>query len=72
MKQHLLKYRPVRTHTTTPRFTQRQIATAIAALRLWQRTDRAATEPENDIATDGEAYPALTNAEIDHLCDLLK
>ena len=50
-------------------FNERELATVLAALRLFQRTDSAHSGPENDIATNGGEFEPLTNAEIDVLCE---
>lgn len=47
----------------------RQHATVLAALRFWQRMPSEMSEPENDIATNGDDHPALTLEEIDALCE---
>lgn len=50
---------------------ERELATVLAALRLFQRTDSAHSGPENDIASNGGAIEPLSNAEIDDLCERL-
>lgn len=51
----------------------RQAASMLAALRLWQRLttrrQRAGGLPESAIATGGSKFRALTNPEIDELCE---
>jgi hypothetical protein len=47
----------------------RELATILAALRLWQATDSADTEEQNDIATNGGNLDAMSNEEIDILCE---
>lgn len=49
----------------------RELATILAALRLFQRLPSEMSEPENDIATDGGEFAALSLAEIDALCERL-
>lgn len=52
--------------------TARELATALAALRFFQRTSPTyGTTPETDIATDGGTLVPLTVPEIDALCDKL-
>lgn len=51
--------------------TNRQLATVLAALRWFQRTDSAETSAENDIATNGGTLDALSIDEIDDLCERL-
>jgi hypothetical protein len=53
------------------KFTARELATILAALRWFQRTDSAETPEENEIAIDGGAFDALSNHEIDVLCERL-
>ena len=48
----------------------RELATALAALRYWQRTGLNRDTPEDDIAMDG-CIRALTADEIDALCERL-
>ena len=48
----------------------RELATVLAALRFWQRKAMGG-DPELDIATDGETIDALSDAEIDTLCEQL-
>lgn len=48
--------------------TDRETATVLAALRLLQR-EGTLSDDLADIATDGDNFPALTDAEIDNLCD---
>jgi hypothetical protein len=43
----------------------------LASLRLWQRTPDYARGAETDIAIDGGHARALTNEEIDELCERL-
>ena len=50
---------------------EREFATVLAALRLFQRTDSALSGPENDIASNGGEIQPLSNAEIDDLCERL-
>ena len=50
-------------------FDSRELATLFAALRHWQATDSADTEKFNAIAADGDVHAALTNEEIDGLCE---
>jgi hypothetical protein len=49
----------------------RELATILAALRLHQRLPLESREPENEIATDGGEFDALSLAEIDALCERL-
>lgn len=49
----------------------RQLATVLAALRLWQRTDWPPADL-CDIATDGAEMEPLSVEEIDELCERLK
>ncbi len=50
---------------------ERQLGTALAALRLWQRqTDREARS-EDDIASNGGRLEPLSDEEIDELCEAL-
>lgn len=57
------------TSGTTVSFNRRELATVLAALRAFQRLGSELTEPENDIATCGGEFDALTVEEIDSLCD---
>ncbi|MCB5411676.1 hypothetical protein [Pseudogemmobacter faecipullorum] len=54
-----------------PELSYRELATILAALRLWQRTDNRAHIEESVIATDCETMLALDNDEIDALCERL-
>lgn len=56
------------TEGATVSLNKRELATVLAALRLFQRTDSEETEAENDIATCGGEFDALTTEEIDSLC----
>lgn len=47
----------------------RELATALAALRSWQRTGGAG--PEMEVATDGGSFEPLSAKEIDALCEKL-
>lgn len=47
----------------------RELATALAALRSWQRTGGFA--PEMEVATDGGTLKPLSSKEIDALCEKL-
>lgn len=49
----------------------RELATILAALRLFQRLPSEMSGPENDIATDCGEFAALSLAEIDALCERL-
>lgn len=49
----------------------RELATVLAALRYWQREGQMSSGHEHDIATDGDSLEALSNAEIDALCEAL-
>jgi hypothetical protein len=55
--------------TMTLPLTDREHATVLAALRFWQRMPSELSEPENDIATNGDEHAALTLEEIDALCE---
>lgn len=57
------------TSGATISFNERELATVLAALRAFRRLPSEATEPENDIATSAGKFDALTNEEIDELCD---
>ncbi|MHB8410222.1 MAG: hypothetical protein ACYDHY_19485 [Acidiferrobacterales bacterium] len=49
---------------------QRELATTLAALRLWQSTvERSGTGEYDDIATDFSTIEPLDAAEIDTLCE---
>jgi hypothetical protein len=48
---------------------KRELATILASLRHWQATDSEETEAANDIANDHGAFDALSNVEIDGLCE---
>jgi len=50
-------------------FDDQELATVLAALRLFQRTDSEDTEQENDIATSGGTCSALGIEDIDSLCE---
>lgn len=52
------------------RLDDRQTATILAALRLWQRDTKEIARHYHPIATDGGVVP-LDNAEIDALCEQL-
>lgn len=52
------------------RFNSRDTATILAALRFWQREGWSA-ETELCIASDGNAFAPLCDAEIDTLCDAI-
>ncbi len=58
--------------TVSLRFTERELATVLAALRYWQQ-DLAANEDEGPILPDHfeEGLAPLTVAEIDDLCERL-
>lgn len=43
----------------------------LAALRYWQREGRMSAGHEFDIAENGGEFSALTNDEIDELCERL-
>lgn len=49
--------------------TERELATVLAALRLWQKG--CADADLQSIASDEGAFPALDNAEVDDLCERL-
>lgn len=49
----------------------RELATILAALRLFQRLPSEASGPENEIATDSGEFEALSLVEIDALCERL-
>ena len=49
----------------------RQLATALAALRYWQREGLMSSGGESDIATDGGTLQAMDDNEIDLLCEEL-
>ena len=51
------------------KFTDRELATVLAALRMWQRLGVARDCPEQDIATDGGNIKPLHDHDIDDLCD---
>jgi hypothetical protein len=51
---------------------ERDLATILAALREYQsimRGDEPSEDANEEIATDGGAFHALTGSEIDGLCD---
>jgi hypothetical protein len=49
-----------------------QLGTILAALRLWQsELEKRRVPYDDEIATDGGAFPALTVDEIDLLCEEL-
>jgi hypothetical protein len=48
-------------------FTQREIGTVLAALRQWQ--DPTPNNDPYDIATDDGMFEALSEEEIDDLCE---
>lgn len=58
---------------TTCDLDEREAATVLAALRHWQRGlgDDVETSEVDDIATNGGALEALSEAEIDALCERL-
>jgi len=49
-------------------FTRRELATVLAALRMYQRLAPGSTPPELDIATDGGLIRPMTVEAIDDLC----
>lgn len=49
----------------------RELATVLAALRLWQREGWRSGGGEHDIATVGGELKPLSDIEIDGLCDHL-
>lgn len=61
------------TERDTLTLSTRELATALAALRYWQRDKMSSLrigDPEDDIATDG-GIDALDRSEIDALCERL-
>jgi hypothetical protein len=56
------------TEGATVTLNKRELATVLAALRAFARLGSEETEPENDIATCGGEFDALTVDEIDELC----
>lgn len=48
---------------------RREVATILAALRMWQDNPYGISRVESDIATDGGTLAPLTNDEIDDLCE---
>jgi hypothetical protein len=50
---------------------ERELATILAALRLWQREGHRLGDCEDEIATDGQTLDRLTDTEIDLLCERL-
>lgn len=53
------------------RLSDRELSTVLAALRYWQREGRMSAGHEFDIAENGGEFSALTNDEIDELCERL-
>ncbi len=52
--------------------TKRELSTALASLRRWQRTGLCDNDcEETDIATDGGTENRLDEKEIDKLCEKL-
>lgn len=57
-----------------PHITKRQLATILAALRLWQDGSAIGDDGDPylaDIATNGGKFEPLNNSEIDILCERL-
>ncbi len=59
---------------TTVQLDDRQLATALAALRFWQQAmqgsqSKAFRELDEEIATDGGRFDSLSASEIDSLCE---
>lgn len=52
-------------------FSQRELATVLAALRFWARTGISGTPLEHSIATEGEVLRPLNMEEVDVLCERL-
>ena len=52
-------------------FSQRELATVLAALRFWARTGISGTPLEHSIATEGEVLRPLNTEEVDVLCERL-
>ncbi len=50
---------------------ERQVGTALAALRLWQRQTDGEARREDDIASNGGRVEPLSDEEIDELCEAL-
>jgi hypothetical protein len=48
---------------------ERETATILAALRYWQREGLMSAGAEQDVASDGERFQALSAEEIDTLCE---
>lgn len=51
------------------KFTNRETATILAALRFWQREGVGFDYSEDDIASNGGEFDSLDEAEIDALCE---
>lgn len=49
----------------------RQLSTALAALRFWQREGLTGAGGEHDVATDGGTIEPLSAHEIDELCEAI-
>jgi hypothetical protein len=49
----------------------RELATILAALRYWQREGLSSAGHEQDIASNGYRFEALSEQEIDTLCERL-
>lgn len=54
---------------STVRFTDRQLATILAALRYWQREGLMSAGFEQDVATNEGTLEPLSAEEIDELCE---
>ncbi len=52
-------------------FSQRELATVLAALRFWARAGISGTPLEHSIATEGEVLRPLNTEEVDVLCERL-
>ena len=52
-------------------FSQRELATVLAALRFWARTGISGTPLEHSIATEGDVLRPLNTEEVDVLCERL-
>lgn len=78
LREHLSRSHPIwgYIHVEGAQFggralSDRELATILAALRLWQRHGQTDADPSDDVASDSGRHKVLCSAEIDRLCERL-